>query len=121
MTDKTKDQLLSIKHFIVAFILMTKGYMKIEHHHDVIGWTILLFGFIVLAYFVYTKFSNEDHTKLELLIHSFESIALFLTAYVYLEEGRHFLPYVAALAAIGFLIAVIMHLLKHQKHNPKAL
>ncbi len=112
-----KKQLLSIHHFVVAVILLTKGFDKIQHHHSFIGWTILLLGIIVLSYFIYIKLSKKAHSSLELIIHFFESVALFLTSYVYFQEGKSFLPYVTLIAGIGFLIATFVHLKGHKKKN----
>jgi FtsH-binding integral membrane protein len=110
-----KKQLLSFHHFIVAVILMTKGFDKIQHHHSFIGWTILLLGLIVLIYFIFIKVSKKPHALLVLIIHLFESLALFLTTYVYFQEGKTFLPYVTLIAGIGFLIATIIHIKGHKK------
>ena len=112
-----KKQLLSIHHFIVAVILMTKGFDKIQHHYNYIGWIIFVFGIAVLAYFIYVKISKKSRSFLELTIHLFESIALFLVTYVYFQEGKTLLPYVTLIAAIGFLIATFIHLKEHKKHS----
>jgi FtsH-binding integral membrane protein len=112
-----KKQLLSIHHFIVAVVLLTKGLDKILHHHSFIGWAILLLGLTVLICLIYVKLSKRPHALLELIIHLFESIALFLTTYVYFQEGKTFLPYITLIAGIGFLLATILHLKKHQKHS----
>ena len=114
---KIKKQLLAIHHFFVAIILMTKGFDKIQHHHSFIGWTILLLGIIVLIYFIFLKVSKKPHTILELVVHFFESIALFLTTYVYFQEGKTFLPYVTLIAGIGFLIVALLHIIKHKENN----
>lgn len=110
-----KKRLLSIQHFLVAVILITKGFDKIQHHHSFIGWTILLLGMIILIYFIFLKTSTSSHTFLEIIIHLFESIALFLTAYVYSLEGKSFLPYVTAMAGLGFLVAAFLHVKRHNK------
>lgn len=115
MNVKIKQQLQSIYHFIVAIVLMTKGYDKIEHHHSIIGWIIFLFGVIILGYFIFLKVSQKPHSSLEIIIHLFESIALFLITYVYFEQGKSLLPYITLLAGIGFLIAAILHLKRHKK------
>jgi FtsH-binding integral membrane protein len=112
-----KKQLLSIHHSIVAFILITKGFDKIQNHHSFIGWTILLLGIIILIYFIFIKLSRKKHSLLELIIHLFESTALFLTTYVYFQEGKTLLPYVTLIAGIGFLIATFIHLIEHKKHS----
>ena len=112
-----KKQLLAIHHFIVAIILITKGFDKIQHHQNFIGWIILLLGIIVLTYFIFTKISKKPHSLLEIIIHLFESIALFLTTYVYFQEGKTLLPYFTLIAGIGFLIATFIHLKGHKKQS----
>lgn len=115
-----KKQLVSIHHFVVALILLSKGFDKIQHHHSFIGWTILLLGVVILGYFIFLKIAKKPHESVVLLMHLFESIALFLTAYVYFQEGKTWLPYVTLLAAVGFLVATILHLFQHQKKTDSA-
>jgi hypothetical protein len=110
-----KTQIASLYHFIVAFILITKGFDKIQNHHSLIGWSILSLGMVVLIFFVYSKISKNKHSWLDIIIHLFESIALFLTSYTYFQEGKSLLPYITLLAAIGFLVATIIHLQKTKK------
>lgn len=112
-----KSKLLSIHHFLVGVILFTKGLDKIQHHHSVIGWTILLLGLVVLGYFVFLKLSKRPHPVLEMAVHFFESIALFLTSYIYFQEGKKFLPYVTLCAAIGFLVATFFHWRTRKDHK----
>lgn len=112
-----KSKLLSIHHFIVSVILISKGFNKIQHHHSFIGWTILLLGIIVLSYFIFVKLTKKPHSTLEVIIHFFESMALFLTSYIYFQDGKSFLPYVTLIAGIGFLVATFIHLKGHKKHT----
>ena len=117
MKSEIKEKLLSIQHLLVALILMTKGFDKVEHHHSFAGWTILIFGIVILGYFIFIKLTKKKHSFLEPTIHLFESIALFFTTYVYFKEGKTFLPYLTLIAGIGFLIAVILYLIKQKKEN----
>ncbi len=110
-----KNKLHSVHHLIVSVILMTKGFDKIQHHHSLIGWIILLLGILVLSYFIFSKLTKNPHSNFEFLVHLFESTALFLTSYVYFQEGKSILPYVTITAGIGFLIAAIIHLKRHKK------
>jgi hypothetical protein len=112
MNSKIKTNLLSIQHLFVALILIPKGYDKIEHHYNLIGWFIMLMGIIVLIYFFYQKIIKTKSHFLLIAVHLFESVALFLTSYVYFEEGKRFLPYITIIAGIGFLIATIIHINK---------
>jgi CHASE2 domain-containing sensor protein len=115
MKKEIKENLFSIQHLLVAVILMTKGYDKVTHYHNFIGWTILVFGILISGYFILIKLTKIEKVFFEPIVHLAESIALLLTSYVYFKEGKTFLPYITLIAGIGFLIAVILHLLKHKK------
>jgi tryptophan-rich sensory protein len=112
MNSNVKTKILSIQHLFVALILIPKGYDKIEHHYSLIGWIILFMGLIIFVYFVYQKLTKTKNHLLAIGVHLFESIALFLTSYVYFEERKRFLPYITIIAGIGFLIATIIHITK---------
>lgn len=109
MDSKLKSKLVALQHLFVALILIPKGYDKIEHHYDLIGWIILLMGVVVLLYFVYQKIVKTSSHLLVIGIHLFESVALFLTSYIYFVEGKRFLPYITGIAGVGFLIATVLH------------
>ena len=119
MDSKMKTRLQSLQHLFVALILIPKGYDKIEHHYNLIGWIILLMGIVALGYFIYQKTVRRSNYFLAIGMHLFESIALFLTTYVYFIEGKRFLPYITAIAGIGFLIAAILHL-KHVRKTKES-
>lgn len=101
-------------HLLIGFALTLKGIDKVAHH-PVIGSIILLFGIIILGYFLYIVIKKHPDNKLVYIIHWFEAIASLFTAYVFFEEGATYLPYAFLLAAVGFIIAIIVH---HTKKHP---
>jgi hypothetical protein len=105
-----QKKMVAVHHLMVGLLLLTKGVDKIQHHHSFIGWTILLFGLIILFYFIFLQRTKRPHAKLEIIIHLFECIALCFTTYVYFKEGKNFLPYVTMAASIGFFVATLVHL-----------
>ena len=110
-----KNKILdSLHHLLIGFALTLKGINKISHH-PVIGSIILLFGIIILGYFLYIVIKKHTDKTLVYIIHWFEAIASLFTAYVFFEEGATYLPYAFLLAAIGFFIAIIVH---HTKKHP---
>lgn len=109
MNSKLKTNLIAMQHLVVALILIPKGYDKIQHHYNLIGWIILSMGIVVLGYFIYQKIKKTTNHYVTIAVHLFESIALFLTSHVYFIEGKRFLPYITLLAGIGFLIASLLH------------
>jgi hypothetical protein len=113
MTGK-KELLHSIHHFLTAAILITKGIDKIGHHL-VIGGLMLLFGVIILGFFIYSLASKQHHDKLELIVRWFEAFVSLLMAYIFFTEEKKFLPYIFLLGAIGFFISIfVFHKNKRQ-------
>ena len=107
MTGKNKI-LSSVHHLLIGFALTLKGLDKVSHH-PIIGSIILLFGLIILGYFLYIVIKKHTDKKLVYIIHWFEAIASLFTAYVFFKEGATYLPYAFLLAAAGFIIAIIVH------------
>ena len=100
-----KHLLHSIHHVITAGVLIIKGSDKISHH-AFIGGLILLFGLVILAYFIYTLIKIHHRKNLELVVRWFEGLVSLFMAYIFFSEGRTFLPYVFLLAAAGFFISI---------------
>jgi energy-coupling factor transporter transmembrane protein EcfT len=105
-----KKQLVhSIHHLMTGLVLILKGIDKISHHHALLGGLILLFGLIILSFFVYTVSHKKHSEKLELVVHWFEALVSLFIAYILFKEGKNLLPYVFLLAALGFFIAIFIH------------
>ncbi len=93
----------AIHHFILGVVLMLKGYDKFSHH-PITGGLILLFGIIIIVYFIYDlKVKNQGHV-LKFLVHLFEGFALLFTSFVFFEEGKKYLPYFTLCASIIFFV-----------------
>lgn len=114
MTTK-KRVLNSVKHFLLSFIFIIKGFIKLDHH-SLIGSILLLFGIIVFGFFIYSLRQREPNEKFILAAHWFEAIAALFMAYIYFTEGATYLPYVFLLAALGFFISIFMHHKKAHAH-----
>ena len=108
-----KEIIHSINHFIVGFVLSLKGITKLSHH-VVIGSIILLFGVIILGYFLYVVIKKHPSNSLSQTVHWFEALSCLFTAYILFEEGAKYLPYGFLLAAIGFFIAIYV---THKKES----
>lgn len=104
------------QHFLVSFTLILKGFDKVSHH-AVIGSIILLFGFIIFGFFLYSIIKKHHNEQFTLIAHWFEAIACLFTAYIFFTEGATYLPYVFLLAAIGFFIAIYVHHKKGHSHH----
>ncbi|MBK6275861.1 MAG: hypothetical protein IPF58_14755 [Saprospirales bacterium] len=117
MNSKIKSNLFSIQHILVALVLIPKGLDKIEHHHIFYWLDDSINGNNYFRLLYLSKITKTKNHFLLIGIHLFESISLFLTSYVYFEEGKKFLPYVTLIAAIGFLVAMMTHITKIKKQE----
>ena len=104
-----------IHHLIMGVLLILKGYEK-YHHHELIGGLILSFGIILILYFVYGLIRKKKGPVLSFLVHFFEGVTLFLTTYIFYNEGKIYLPYVTFLAGVGFIVSLVGILEKKEKH-----
>jgi drug/metabolite transporter (DMT)-like permease len=102
-----KHLLHSIHHFLTGAVLVIKGIDKTAHH-AMLGGLILLFGVLILSFFVYTVTKKRLSHQLEGMVRWFEALVTLFTAYIFFTEGKTLLPYVFLLASIGFFISVYM-------------
>jgi presenilin-like A22 family membrane protease len=121
MKKEIKHKLRSIQHLITGIFLLLKGCDKVEHNYLLIGWVILGMGIAVVSYYLFLKMTNNNNSLLNMLVHLFEGIALLFTTYVFIKEGKTYLPYVTLLAGIGFLVAVVVHWVKHNKKKQSSI
>lgn len=103
----------SMHHLITGAVLVLKGTDKISHH-PFIGGLILLFGLLILAFFVYDLSRKAKAETLELMVRWFEGIVALFVAYIFFTEGKELLPYVFLLAAAGFFISIYVY---HRKRR----
>ena len=76
-----------------------------------------MFGIVVITNMIFILIGEELFFRG--IIHLFECIALFLTTYVYFQEGKFFLPYITLIAGIGFLFPTLLQLKEHKKIRSK--
>jgi len=115
-----KHLLHSIHHFITGAVLIVKGIDKIPHHLF-IGSLILLFGVMILAFFIYSISRKQHSQRLELMVLWLEAFVALFTAYIFFTEGKKLLPYIFLLAAAGFFISIYMFYKRRKLEamNPK--
>lgn len=109
--ENKKHKLNIVLHFLLATTLILKGIDKFPHH-NVLGGLILLFGLVVLFYFIYTIARKKQSHTMHLIILSFEAIVSMFVAYIFYDEGKKYIQYFFVLAAMGFLISIFILLRK---------
>jgi hypothetical protein len=111
--------LQNIVHLLTVLVLLLKAITKLAHPHGL--WPVILFflaaaGWILAITLLHHKLHR--HTRLlTASVLALEAIATALVALLYHLEGKHALPWVTALAAVGFAIALIVHLRQTRPGN----
>jgi TRAP-type uncharacterized transport system fused permease subunit len=113
-----KEFLESFHSVIIGFFLTVEGFDKFTNHRF-IGGLILVFGILILLYFLYNILTKRESALLKLIVHLSEGIALSFTSYIFFKEGKIYLPYITLLASVGFFISVVILLIKAEKKGGK--
>lgn len=108
-TDSTKSRGISrenLNHYLIGFVILAKGYAKLEHHHGRFGEIILIFLagiFIILG--------TALHHRLEKWIRNFtatfhvaEGLALIFIGVIFLREGGSQLQYFYFFLGVVYLV-----------------
>ena len=99
-------------HFLTAFVIVLKGIAKLEHPHGY--WPIIIFlfasGIYIAAIAILHDRLHHHERYLTASVYAIEAIALGLTAWLYAGEGKRYLPWVLAVAAVLFVVAIVVRL-----------
>ena len=106
-----------VVHFLTALTLTLKGIIKMEHPH---GYEAVIALFLLSAIYivVITVFHDRLHTHTRALtasVYAIESLVSAVLAWVYLQEGKHYIPYLFVLASVLFLVALAVYLRKTRR------
>lgn len=108
--------LQKVVHVLTALVLTLKAISKLEHAaHD---WPVIVFFFVSAAWILaITILHDHLHAHARMLtasVYAIESVATAIVAGLYFAEGKRGLPWVTAVGALGFAIALIVHLRKRR-------
>jgi hypothetical protein len=107
-------------HFLTALTLLMKGLDKLDHPQGM--WPIIFFFLASAAYIaaiaaLHDRLHHHERA-LTASVFAIESLATATVAWVYLHEGKKFLPWLMALGSVMFLVALIVHLVKTRGNAP---
>lgn len=115
---KRKAILLKAGHLLVALTVILKGVAKMEHPEGY--WPLVLFLLAGGAYIaLITVFHDRLHHHrkyLDASIYAIECLVMASVTFIYVKEGKHALPYVTGLAALGFAVTTIVRLVRPKPH-----
>jgi hypothetical protein len=109
-----KHVLESIHFLLIGFSIFFEGLSEMNER-TVTGIIMCFFGVILLAWFFYAVKTKQDHFILKMMAHSFEVIALVVTAWIFFQEDKKYLQWVTLLSALLLLGATLMMYFKRQK------
>jgi hypothetical protein len=98
----------TILHMMTAILLFAKGIDKAGQGHYLTGILILSAALFITVYLFISLRVEKPRLKLTLSVYICEAMALVLAGFVYLEEGKKYIPWVTFLAAAGFIISAII-------------
>jgi len=113
------ERLEKFSHYLAGALIILKGIDKAEHFnkHPVI--CILLFligGFIIFANFRHSYF--EKHFKeFKSVLFFCEGVVLAMISYYYFDEGKKYIHFFYALAAVIYIIVSIVFYRKKIKNS----
>lgn len=110
--------LQKLVHFLTALTLVLKAIAKMEHPH---GYAPVITFFLLSAIYIVaiTLLHDRLHAHLRLLqasVYAIECAGTGIVAWLYLQEGKHFLQWFMGFASLMFLVALIIHLVKTRDH-----
>ncbi|MEO8380390.1 MAG: hypothetical protein ABI779_12060 [Acidobacteriota bacterium] len=115
MTRTERRALLQkIGHYLTAFTIGMKGFIKLEHPHGNEAAIALFFASAVYIT-VMTILHDRLHrhaTLLDASVLGIECIVTGILASIYVREGSHGLQYLFALASVLFAVAFFVRLRK---------
>lgn len=101
-------------HFMTALTILLKGVSKLDHPEGYMP--LIVFFFACAAYIVIVTLLHDHlHHHERLLTASvlgIECVVTAIMAWLYATEGKKGLPWVAALASLSFLIAIVVRLVR---------
>ena len=110
-----KHILHSVHHFLAGALLILKGITKFGQEKPAVATLFILFGIIILVYFIYVLAKRSELRGLNITIHVLEGIAALFTAYIFYVEGATYLPYLFLLAALGFFISAYVTITRKER------
>ena len=113
---RLKAILPKLVHFLTAFTVLMKGLAKLDrpHGHEPV---ILLFFAAAAGIVIVTLLHDRLHHHQRYVdagVTAIECVLMGIVAYLSFEDGARFLPYVFALASLGFAVATVVRLVQQR-------
>lgn len=113
--EKLKERLKKIGHLVSGFVIVLKGYTKIEEQKLELGIVLVLLGLLFASFAVFHEKISWIR-KHEPWLLWLEGAALALVAYSYFSAGKGALPIVYALCSAVYFIMGGYFYKHHEAH-----
>lgn len=109
-----KSKFEKIQFLVMSIILATTAVNRLDDY-PVMSYVILGFALILVGFFILGLIKKRENQRLQVIGFICESIGLVCTAFVYLKDGKVFIPYMFILAAMGFFLAATIGFRRSRK------
>jgi hypothetical protein len=102
-------------HYMTAFIVILKGIDKVTiPGKAVYGIIFLAIGVLILLGTIFHHRAGKYLKHLKPMVFILEAIVIGLVGYLFLKEGKNYLQYLCFFAALMFVVATIVYLVKNK-------
>lgn len=101
-------------HLLTAFTIFMKALTKLEHPHGY--WPLIVFlcaaGMYIVTITILHGRLHHHALALDISVLAIECVVTAIMGLLYAREGAHGLPYVMGLASAGFLVAIVVRVIR---------
>ncbi len=116
------ERMEKFSHYLAGALIILKGIDKTEHfskHPFICIFLFLIGGFIIFANFRHHYFEKQ-FKEFKSVLFFCEGMVLAVISYYYFAEGKKYIHFFYALAAIIYIIISIIFYRKKMKNSPEA-
>ncbi|HET8885779.1 MAG TPA: hypothetical protein VFM70_05430 [Salinimicrobium sp.] len=113
-----KSKFEKIQFLLLSIVLFATAMNRMDAY-PVMAYIIMGMSLILLLFFILGFVKKKKNHQLQVAGFICESIGLIFTAFVFLKDGKVFIPYMFILAAMGFFLAATIGFRRNRKKKIK--
>jgi hypothetical protein len=110
---KRSQRLENFAHYLASFVIIMKGIDKIDMHGKTgVGILFILLGLFIILGTIFHHRAEKFLRHFKAYVMVVEVVVISIVGYMYMQDGKQYLPYVCFATAILFLIALVVYMKK---------
>ena len=106
----------NITHYLTAFIIILKGFDKIENPEKVAyAIVFLVIGTCIILGTIFHHKAKRLFKHFKAYVFALEAVVMSLVGYLFMSEGKQFIQYVCFASVVGFVIALVVYIRKSKR------